>query len=183
MRRLLACLLTMLALSALADPSGTTAIAPGRRTLMDAHNCYPYFEWWSDRIDRALSTGTPLAIEQDLAWYTDPATHRSWSIVTHGAPLSRNAPTLDSYFFKRIAPIVEDALRTGDRSQWPLITLNLDLKSEEPEHLAAIWQTLESHRRWLSSAPRTADGSKAELTVRPILVLTGSSDAQQRLVE
>lgn len=40
--------------------------APGSRTLMDAHNCYPYFEWWSDRIDRALSAGTPLAIEQ--AW-------------------------------------------------------------------------------------------------------------------
>ena len=39
---------------------------PGSRTLMDAHNCYPYFEWWSDRIDRALSAGTPLAIEQDL---------------------------------------------------------------------------------------------------------------------
>ena len=31
---------------------------PGSRTVMDAHNCYPYFEWWGDRIDRALSAGT-----------------------------------------------------------------------------------------------------------------------------
>jgi hypothetical protein len=181
MRRLLACITATLALSALADPAATTAIAPGTRTLMDAHNCYPYFEWWADRIHRVLLTGTPLAIEQDLAWYTDPDTHRSWSIVTHGAPLSRNAPTLDSYFFKAVAPIVEAALRKGDRSQWPLITLNLDLKSEEPEHLAAIWQSLESHRTWLTSAPRTADGSEAPLTVRPILVLTGSSDPQQKV--
>ena len=52
---------------------------------MDAHNCYPYFEWWGDRIDRALSAGTPLAIEQDFAWHTDPKTGRSWS-VTHGEP-------------------------------------------------------------------------------------------------
>src|SRR5205809_5047466 len=42
------------------------AVLPGARSLMDAHNCYPYFEWWPDRIDRALSSGTPLAIEQDL---------------------------------------------------------------------------------------------------------------------
>ena len=52
---------------------------------MDAHNCYPYFEWWGDRIDRALSAGTPLAIEQDLAWHTDPKTGQCknplWDIV------------------------------------------------------------------------------------------------------
>ena len=50
---------------------------PGSRTMMDAHNCYPYGEWWSDRIDRALSAGTPLAIEQDLGWYTDAQTGRA----------------------------------------------------------------------------------------------------------
>jgi len=61
---------------------------PGSRTLMDAHNCYPYFEWWSDRIDRALSAGTPLAIEQDLGWYTDAQTGKSWSVVTHGDPIT-----------------------------------------------------------------------------------------------
>ena len=157
------------------------AFAPGARTLMDAHNCYPYFEWWADRIDRALSTGTPLAIEQDLAWYTDPATHRSWSIVTHGPPLSSEAPTLESYFFKTVTPVIERALQDGDRSQWPLITLNLDLKSEEPEHLAAIWSTLESHRAWLTTSVKTTDGSVAPIRVGPILVLTGSSDAQQRV--
>ena len=35
-------------------PLAAQRIAPGSRTVMDAHNCYPYFEWWSDRIDRAL---------------------------------------------------------------------------------------------------------------------------------
>jgi len=39
---------------------------PGSRSVMDAHNCYPYYEWWYDRIDRALSAGTPFAIAQDL---------------------------------------------------------------------------------------------------------------------
>jgi hypothetical protein len=47
----------------------TGAAHPASRVLLDAHNTYPYGEWWGDRIDRALSTGVPLAVEQDLAWY------------------------------------------------------------------------------------------------------------------
>ena len=72
------CLFACVAAGAQSIPS------PGSRTILDAHNCYPYFEWWTDRIDRALSTGTPVAIEQDLAWYTDSKTNKSWSVITHG---------------------------------------------------------------------------------------------------
>jgi len=84
------------------------------------------------------------------------------------------------YFFERVRPIVEKALREGNHGDWPLITLNLDLKSEEPEHLAAIWQLLSQYQDWLTTAPRTAtiDGMET-LEVRPVLVLTGESDAQK----
>jgi hypothetical protein len=149
---------------------------------MDAHNCYPYFDWWSDRIDRALSSGTPLAIEQDLAWYHDPKTGKSWSIVTHGLPGSGNEPTMQQYFFERVRPIVEKALRDGNHGNWPLITLNLDLKTEEPEHLQAIFALLKQYQSWLTTAPRAADESQLQpLEVRPIFVLTGESDAQARV--
>src|ERR1700744_694324 len=90
--------------------------APGSRVITDAHNCYPYFEWWSDRIDRALSTGTPVAIEQDLAWYTDKKTGKSWSIVTHGEPLSPHSPTMEHYFFDKVKPIVEQALKDNNKA-------------------------------------------------------------------
>ena len=80
---------------------------------MDAHNCYPYYEWWYDRIDRALSAGTPLAIEQDLYWYTDPKTGKSESLVAHGVPVSGHEPTMEHYFFDRVRPIVEHALKDG----------------------------------------------------------------------
>src|SRR5215472_10250564 len=90
-----------------AAPAQRTSIAPGTRSVMDAHNCYPYFEWWSNRIDRALSAGTPLAIEQDLSWYTDPRTGRSWSVVSHSAMATGSEPTMKEYFFERIRPIVE----------------------------------------------------------------------------
>jgi hypothetical protein len=147
---------------------------------MDAHNCYPYSERWNDRIDRALTAGTPLAIEQDLAWYTDRKTGLSWSLVAHGAPYSGHEPTMEHYFFDRVRPIVEQALKNGDRTQWPLITLNLDLKTEEPEHLEAIWALLNKYRTWITTAPKTADLAEVQpLDLRPILVLTGSSDAQQ----
>src|SRR5262252_4575215 len=82
-----------------------TAIKAGTRSVMDAHNCYPYFEWWSDRIERALSAGPPLAIEQDLYWHTDKRSGKSWSVVTHGGPSSGNEPTMEVYFFDRIRPV------------------------------------------------------------------------------
>src|SRR5690348_17540540 len=69
-------------------------ISPGSRVLMDAHNCYPYFEWWSDRIDRALSAGTPLAIEQDWLWVRDPRTGKMASLVSHSAPATGSEPTM-----------------------------------------------------------------------------------------
>ena len=52
---------------------------PGSRSVMDAHNCYPYDEWWYDRIDRALSVGTPVAIEQDLVVRRSPRSSRQRS--------------------------------------------------------------------------------------------------------
>jgi hypothetical protein len=154
--------------------------APGTRTVMDAHNCYPYFEWWGDRIDRALSAGTPLAIEQDLAWHTDPKTGRSWSVVTHGDPTYGNEPTMDQYFFERVRPIVEKALRDGNHGSWPLITLNLDFKDDKPEHLAAVLTLLRKYQPWLTTTVKGAQPEEVQpLDVKPILVLTGEPDAQQ----
>src|SRR6266850_245614 len=159
---------------------GPDTARPGARSLMDAHNCYPYFEWWPDRIDRALSSGTPLAIEQDLYWYTEAKTGHGRSVLTHGSPVSGNEPTMRDYFFERVRPIVQKALREGNRGSWPVITLNLDLKSEEPEHLAAIWNLLTEYRDWVSTATRSADIHRVEpLDVKPILVLTGQSEAQK----
>jgi hypothetical protein len=156
------------------------AAAPGSRSVMDAHNCYPYFEWWHDRIDRALSAGTPLAIEQDLGWYIDPKTGKSWSVVTHGAPMTGREPVMEQYFFERVRPLVEEALREGDHGDWPLITLNLDFKDNKPEHLAAVRALLLKYRLWISEAPKTPDDAQvAPLIVRPILALTGEADAQQ----
>ena len=153
---------------------------PGSRTLMDAHNCYPYFEWWSDRIDRALSAGTPLAIEQDLGWYTDEKTGKSKSLVTHGEPYTGEEPTMDQYFFERVRPIVEKALKQGNHGDWPLITLNLDFKDNRPEHIAAVLELLRKYQAWLTSAGKAEESTVLQaLDVKPILVLTGEADAQQ----
>src|SRR5579872_5777422 len=74
----------LLLLSAGAAPRpAAAAFEPGTRVLLDAHNCYPYNGRWADRIDRALSTGTPLAIEQDLVWFRDPVTGQGRSLVAH----------------------------------------------------------------------------------------------------
>ena len=166
--------------SATAADSPAAQFHPGTRVLLDAHNCYPYYEWWSDRIDRALSAGAPLAIEQDLLWTKNPRTGKMTSLVSHGGPATGYEPEMKDYFFERVRPIVEKALREGNHGDWPLITLNLDLKSEEPEHLAAIWELLSQYKDWLTTAPRSRSIEQLQpLDVRPILVLTGESDAQK----
>src|SRR5258708_5164544 len=102
------------------------------RPILDAHNCYPYDGRWADRIDRALSAGFPISIEQDLAWYIEPASAKGRAVIAHDAKAVTGAePTPRGYFFERIRPIVERALKEGDRNRWPLIILHLDFKTND----------------------------------------------------
>jgi hypothetical protein len=152
---------------------------PGQRVLLDAHNAYPYQGRWSDRLDRALATGTPVAIEHDLIWHLSPGTHEGRSIVSHGEPFTGSEPTLRD-FFERIRPVITQALASGSRERWPLITLNLDFKDSRSEHFAAIWRVLGEYEPWLTRATRVADAAHVQrLELGPVLVLTGADPAQQ----
>jgi len=166
----LACLTTMLAQS-------HTSLIPGTRTTLDAHNCYPYEGQWSDRIDRALAQGFPVAIEQDLFWHTDLKTGISRSVLAHTKVFHGDEPSLETYFFERIRPIIEAELSHPHPEKWPLITLNLDIKTEEPEHLRAIYKTLQRYQGWLTTAVNTGNTTIVQpLHPGPILVLAGPSD-------
>lgn len=161
---------------AAAPPAGYT---PGRRVLLDAHNAYPYQGRWSDRIERALAAGTPLALEQDLIWRPATPSNPAHSIVSHGEPFTGAEPTL-RHFFERLRPIVTRALASAERERWPLITVNLDFKDSRPEHFAAIWTLLAEYEAWLTTAPRTFDIADVQpLSLGPVLVLTGADPAQQ----
>lgn len=157
-----------------------TGVTPGTRVLLDAHNAYPDDGAHADRLARALSTGTPLAIEQDLVWYHDPRTGLPRSVVSHGPPISGREPSLDEYFFKAIRPVVEQALKENRRDIWPIVTLNLDFKTNEPEHHAAVWALLGRYESWLTTARRLNGQEIAELEPGPLLVLTGEADEQER---
>jgi hypothetical protein len=160
---------------------GADALTPGTRVLLDAHNAYPEGGRWADRIDRALGTGLPLAIEQDLVWFHDPRSGVPRSIVAHGEPFTGLEPSLRDYFFERIRPIVERAIQENHREDWPIITLNLDFKSDEPEHHAAVLKVLLEYQSWLCTAPRGATSSEVQpLHLGPVLVLTGEQDTQQQ---
>jgi hypothetical protein len=87
---------------------------------------------------------------------------------------------MDHYFFDRVRPIVEKALREGNHGNWPLITLNLDFKDDKPEHLAAVLALLRKYQPWLTTSVKGAQAEDVQpLDVKPILVLTGEPDAQQ----
>ena len=153
---------------------------PGQRVLLDAHNAYPQNDRWSDRIDRALSTGLPIAIEQDLYWSKHGTSSRFEILVAHDSSELDRAPTLDGYFFEKIRPIMERALAENRRDTWPLIVLNLDFKQNDAPLLDAVYTLLGKYEAWLTTAPRTSTPDvAAPLSVGPLLVLSGSSEAQR----
>jgi hypothetical protein len=150
------------------------------RPVLDAHNCYPYKGDFRDRIDRALRTGFPVGIEQDLAWAIDPATGKGRPVVTHTAKTTGSEPALRDYFFERVRPIVEKALVDNDRARWPLIVLHFDFKSVQPELLHAVWDLLGEYQSWITTAAQTADPRQlAAFEPKPLLVLTEDADAQE----
>jgi hypothetical protein len=154
-------------------------MAPGARVLLDGHNAYPERGLWSDRLTRLLSTGLPVAIEQDLYWSTLGTIPQS--VVAHDDDALDGAPTLKAHFFERLRPIMERAIRENRRDLWPLVVLNLDFKDTLPAHLDAIWELLGEYEPWLTTAPRAIDPSYiAPLTVGPMLVLCGADSAQRR---
>jgi hypothetical protein len=160
-----------------ASPEPASSFRPGARTLLHAHNCYPENGRGADRLERALSTGLPIAIEQDLVWCSDSAR----SVVAHDPLCGGDEPSLEQHFFERIRPYVEEALERGDRADWPLIVLHLNVRTEEPTHLAEIRRGLAAHADWLTTVPRTADPETiAELELRPLIAITEYSAAREQ---
>jgi len=76
---------------------------------------------------------------------------------------------------------MEKALQKGSPKDWPLITLNLDFKSNEPEHHAAIWELLGKYEAWLCTAERVQDFHRVmPIDLKPLLVLTGDAKEQEK---
>ena len=173
LREMLLALIVLFVLPAPAQDA--KGFLPGQRVLLDAHNCYPYNGRWADRIQRALSTGTPLAIENDLAWYTDSTTGTSRAVVAHGYPLTGKEPTFRDYFFEAVRPVVETALKDDSKSNWPLVVLNVnDLRGDDIGLHSALWELLGEYEDWLCTAVKSSDPDQvAPLDVKPVLVLTG----------
>lgn len=163
------------------DNDAVDSYGPGQRVLLDAHNAYPERGQWTDRIDRALSAGLPLAIEQDLYWSKPSDGAPFVSVVAHDDDALSGAPTFKEHFFERIRPLVEQAIAENRRERWPLIVLNLDFKDNKPEHLQYVWALLGEYESWLTTAPRVSGSQPQVLETGPLLVLSGSDTAQRRV--
>jgi hypothetical protein len=144
--------------------------------LADAHNCYPYEGQYKNRIDRALSVGFPVAIEQDIAYYNGQA------VVTHTDKTTGVEPTLKDHFFERVRPIVEQALKDNHRDRWPLIVMHFDFKDLQTPLLQEVWKVLGQYEPWIATAVKTADPLHlSPFDMKPILVLTEDADPQEEV--
>ena len=167
-------LVSVLGWAVLLGTAAAQSPAPFPTPLFDAHNCYPYEGKYADRIDRALSTGFPVAIEQDIAYFNGQA------VVTHTPKTTGVEPTLKQHFFERVRPLVEKALNDNRRDQWPIIVLHFDFKDVKPETLHAVWKVLEEYEPWLATGVKYADPAKlSPIQMKPVLVLTEEADEQE----
>jgi hypothetical protein len=152
------------------------------RPFLDAHNCYPQDGQWTDRLQRALQTGFPVGIEQDLAWYVDPAGGKGRAVITHQAKTTGSEPTLREHFFEPVRPILERALAENNREAWPLIILHFDFKDNQAPLLHAVWDLLGEYQSWITTAVKGSDPHQlAAFDLKPLLVLTEDSDAQEEV--
>src|SRR5271169_4064852 len=167
MKKLSMVFLALASLVAIAAKMHSSLFEPGARTLMLAHNAYPDDGKFGDRLDRVIAAGVPFVVEEDLVWVDGK------SLLIHNAKAAgADSPTLESYFFPKVAPIVEKALKDGNKGNWPLITLYLDIKNGPPEHLAAISQVLDKYSAWLTTAVKTDDiNVQSPLDLKPLMVL------------
>jgi hypothetical protein len=165
--------ITGLALVALAKTVDPGNFAPGKRTLMLAHNAMPEEGKWADRFERVIGTGVPFAVEIDVAWGKNPKTGTSQSFVAPGPKkLSGDEPSLKTFFFERMRPDVEQALKKNNRTDWPLVTLFIDIKNDPPEHVESIWNLLGEYEAWLTTAVKTKNiATISPLDVKPIVVI------------
>jgi hypothetical protein len=152
----------------------------GGRSLVHAHNAYPEAGKWPDRITRGLAIPqVPVVIEQDIAFA--PGNQRGLqSVVSHEATLTGSEPSLAEHFFDRIRPLMERALAAGQRERWPLVVLHLDFKTNERDHHRAVWDLLERHQPWLTTAAAGDPRTISPLTRGPLLVLTENGAGQER---
>jgi len=172
-KKLLACSIVLIALLALALYGANTGpFSPGQRTFLLAHNSCPDKGQWADRLDRALSTGTPLVVEMDLCWVLNPKTGKNASLIAGSAKgITGDEPTLKSYLFEHARPIVEKALKENDQKNWPLIMVYLDIKDDPPEHLESIWGQLGEYENWLTTAVKTKNAAQqSPLDLKPMMM-------------
>src|ERR1700722_15117389 len=102
MKKLLTVFLALASLAAIAAKMHQSPFEPGARTLMLAHNAYPDDGKFGDRLVRVIATGVPCVVEEDLVWVDGR------SLLIHNAKAAgSDSPTLESYFFPKVAPIVE----------------------------------------------------------------------------
>lgn len=167
------------------------AYGPGVRVMLDAHNCYPYHGLFADRIDRALTVPPPVAIEQDLVWFVDPATGEGRSIVSHGKPLAGTEPTLRDHFFEKLRPRIE-ASRAARAASAPALpgpdyVLNIDFKDDGEAHVREIAALFREYADWISRATKpenpAPDAPPPPIEYREILILVGASAMQERVFE
>lgn len=163
-------------------PNNDLSLVNGGHPLLDAHNCYPYDGKFANRIDRALGTGFPVGIEQDIAPYTDPKTGEVIAKVTHRGKADASDPTLRAYFFEKVRPQIEKALKDGDTSKWPLIVLHFDFKDNTPPTLEAVWKVLGQYQDWITTTSKTNnDSDLGKLDWKPLLVLTEDNPVQKQV--
>lgn len=155
---------------------------PGSRTVVEAHNCYPYKGLWRNRLDLTLSCPFPVGVELDLLWHASANKGQGRVVVAHNQPASDKDFSFREWFFDPVSPLVEEALTKDDRAQWPLIVLNInDIRGQEAALFESVRSIIEEHASWFCSAVKgESPDPPAAIEVAPVLVLAGGGALEEQ---
>ncbi len=137
---------------------------------------FGFFDYEGTRIKQGVSRVSTVPLPNERSGDFSPETATSLGLSPY--PIIYDPTTGAPFADNKIPSGRIDTAVAGLMALFPVP--NLDLKSEEPAHLAAIWQLLTEYRDWITTARRASEITDiAPLDAKPILVFTGESDAQK----
>ena len=120
----------------------------------------------SARASRS-ATGLPVAIEQDLAWCRGlPTAARSRLACRTRPPATAVEPTLEDYFFERIAPVIESALAEGPSPDLAAHHPEPRLQDQRARAPRGGVGAARQVQRWLTTAAKTATTDRGAAAAR-----------------
>jgi hypothetical protein len=109
------------------------------------------------RIERALSAGFPVGIEQDLTWYVDPVSKQGRAVVAHNDKTGWLRAFTARLLLRACAADRRESSHGESAGEMAVIVLHFDFKSNPAGIASRDLGFTGEYQAWITTAEKTAD--------------------------